>query len=300
MDELRELIERNCGTGRMATAIPRLTLLRADGTTRGSVPTVYQPLFCIVAQGAKRLLVGDRVLVYDAAKYIVVSVDLPVCGEIFEASPEKPYLAVSLSLDRATLASMLLEMADADEDAGSPGMAVHPVTPDVLDPMKRLLRLLDCPRDIPMLAPLAEREVLYRLLSGPQGSMLRQIALADSRLSRVSRAIDWIRRNYDQALRIEALAEVAGMSASSFHRHFKAVTAMSPLQFQKQIRLQEARRLLLTERTRASSIGFAVGYESPSQFSREYSRLFGVPPARDAERLRDLSAREPQHAEQAV
>ncbi|MBB5754883.1 AraC family transcriptional regulator [Prosthecomicrobium pneumaticum] len=290
MDELRSLIARHGPIGRTATAIPGVSLLRAEATTTAA-PSVYQPLFCVVAQGAKRLLVGDRVLVYDEAKYIVVSVDMPVSGEIVAASPDAPYLAFSLALDRTALATMLIEMGGAEPEPPAPiGMAVSPVTPDLLDPVKRLMRLLDRPGEIAMLAPLAEREILYRLLTGPQGAMLRQIALADSRLSRVSRAIDWIRRHYDRPLRIEALAEVAGMSHSTFHRHFRAVTAMSPLQFQKHIRLQEARQLLLSRQGDAGAVGFAVGYESASQFSREYARLFGAPPARDAARLRGLSA----------
>ena len=300
MNELRALIERHCVDTRFATPIPRVTLLRSC-TQTGPARVLYEPLFCVVAQGRKQVMVGDKVLVYDTAKYLVVSVDLPASGAIMDASATEPYLAFSLSLDRTALASMLLELAEIEED-GSPvaGMAVSPVEAELLDPVVRILRLLDRPRDIEILAPLAEREILYRLLHGAQGRMLRQIALADSRLSCISRAIDWIKHNYRDAMRIEALAEIAGMSGSSFHRHFKAVTSMSPLQFQKQIRLQEARRLLLIQRADAGSIGFAVGYESQSQFSREYSRLFGEPPARDAARLRDLSALDPQRLSQPV
>ena len=300
MNELRDLIERHCVDTRFSTPIPRVTLLRSC-TQTGPARVLYEPLFCVVAQGRKQVMVGDKVLVYDTAKYLVVSVDLPASGAIMDASATEPYLAFSLSLDRTALASMLLELAEIEED-GSPvaGMAVSPVEAELLDPVVRILRLLDRPRDIEILAPLAEREILYRLLHGAQGRMLRQIALADSRLSCISRAIDWIKHNYRDAMRIEALAEIAGMSGSSFHRHFKAVTSMSPLQFQKQIRLQEARRLLLIQRADAGSIGFAVGYESQSQFSREYSRLFGEPPARDAARLRDLSALDPQRLSQPV
>ena len=167
-----------------------------------------------------------------------------------------------------------------------PGMTVSPITLDLLDPVVRLLQLLDRPQDIAMLAPLTEREILYRLLMGEQGAMLRQIALADSHLSQVSRATVWLRRNYAQPFSINTLAQVASMSPSSLHRHFKAVTNLSPLQYQKQIRLQEARARLLSQQGDAATIGLAVGYESPSQFGREYSRLFGVPPARDAARLR--------------
>ena len=300
MTELRTLIERHCDGPRFETPIPRVTLLRSLAQT-GPARVLYEPLFCVVAQGRKQVMIGDRVLIYDAAKYLVVSVDLPASGSIIEASPSEPYLAFSLRLDRAALAEMLLEMAEA-EDHGAPaaGMAVSPVDADLLDPVIRMLRLLDRLGDQSILAPLAEREILYRLLNGAQGGMLRQIALADSRLSCVSRVIDWIKRNYSDPIRVEMLAEIAGMSASSFHRHFKAVTSMSPLQFQKQIRLQEARRLLLAQRTDVGSIGFAVGYESQSQFSREYSRMFGAPPARDAARLREIAVLDPARLAQPI
>jgi AraC-like DNA-binding protein len=300
MTELRTLIERHCVGPRSEPPIPRVTLLRSAAQT-GPARVLYEPLFCVVAQGRKQIMIGDRVLIYDAAKYLVVSVDLPASGSIIDASAEEPYLAFSLRLDRAALAELLLEMADA-EDHGAPaaGMAVCPVDPELLDPVIRMLRLLDRPRDLAILAPLAEREILYRLLLGAQGGMLRQIALADSRLSCVSRVIDWIKRNYADPIRVEMLAEIAGMSASSFHRHFKAVTSMSPLQFQKQVRLQEARRLLLAQRTDVGSIGFAVGYESQSQFSREYSRLFGAPPARDAARLREIAVLDPARLAQPI
>jgi AraC-like DNA-binding protein len=290
IEQLGGCIARHCPAGRQTTAIPRLTLLRAEAPTV-PVRTMYQPVLCIVAQGRKRLLLGEKTFDYDAAKYLVVSVDLPVVGGVCEASLQAPYLALSLSLDPAALAAMLLDMGDMPRDhALSTGLAVTAVTEDLLDPVLRLLRLLDRPDDIAMLAPLAEREILYRLLCGEQRGLLRQIALADSRLSRISRAIAWIRGNFAEPFRIETLADVAGMSPSSLHRHFKAVTTMSPLQFQKQVRLQEARRLLLGRQADAAQIGFTVGYESPSQFSRDYSRLFGAPPGRDAARLRALSA----------
>jgi AraC-like DNA-binding protein len=285
-EELGALIERHCAARRWASPIPRVMLMRA---TAPSIPvaSLCQPLLYVVAQGSKRVTLGEKVFDYDAAKYLVGSVDLPVTGEIREASVERPYLAMSLSLEPATLAAMLLDMpSDAEERKSMAGLAVSPLTADLLDAVVRLLRLLDRPPDIAMLAPLAEREILYRLLIGPQGPMLRQIALADSRLTQIARAICWIKQNYDRPLRVEALAEIAHMSSASFHRHFKAVTAMSPLQFQKRIRLQEARRRVLGLDADAASVGFAVGYESPSQFSREYSRLFGVAPGRDAARLR--------------
>ena len=286
LSELQQLISRHCNAGRVVTKIPRVSLVRADAPSI-PVQVLYQPLLCVIAQGSKRAMLGDAVFEYNAAQYLVVSLDLPVSGAVHEASPEKPYLAFALSLDPAMLASMLLEMSErADYASPTAAMAVSPITSELLDPVVRLLRLLDEPRDIAMLAPLLEREILYRLLTGEQGAMLRQIALADSRVSQVSRATDWIRRNYSQPFSMETLAQVASMSSSSLHRHFKAVTNLSPLQYQKQIRLQEARARLLSQQGDAATIGLAVGYESPSQFGREYSRLFGAPPGRDAARLR--------------
>ena len=281
------LIAQHCVQTRTTTAIPRVSLVRADSPTL-PVGVVYQPMLCIVAQGAKRTLLGDTVVDYYAGQYLVVSVDLPVTGAVVQAHPDEPYLALSLALDPAVLAEMLLAMPEQPTGAPSPGLAVSPVTPDLLDAALRLLRLLDSTAHIPVLAPLIEREILYRLLTGAQAPMLRQIALAHSHLAHISRAIGWIRSHFAEPLRIEAVAQQVHMTASTFHRHFKAVTAMSPLQYQKQIRLQEARRLLLAGQADAASIGFAVGYESPSQFSREYARMFGQPPLRDAVRLRTL------------
>ena len=287
LKELCALIAQHCHERRTSTAIPRVGLVRSDTPTL-PMGVVYQPMLYIVAQGAKQALLGDNIVEYAAGQYLVVSVDLPITGSVIQASPEAPYLALSLELDPAVLADMLLTLPGAAQDAPLPGLAVSPVTPDLLDAAVRLLRLLGRPADIPMLAPLAEREILYRLLTGAQAPMLRQIALAHSRLAQVGRAIGWIRSHFAEPLRIDAVAQRANMSASTFHRHFKAVTAMSPLQYQKQIRLQEARRLLLAGQADAASIGFTVGYESPSQFSREYARMYGQPPLRDAVRLRGL------------
>lgn len=281
------MIAQHCHERRTTTAIPRVGLVRSDTPTL-PMGVVYQPMLYIVAQGAKRALLGDSIVEYAAGQYLVVSVDLPITGSVTQASPDAPYLALSLALEPAVLADMLLTLPGAAQEAPLPGLAVSPVTPDLLDAAVRLLRLLDRPADIPMLAPLAEREILYRLLTGAQAPMLRQIALAHSRMAQVGQAIGWIRSHFAEPLRIDAVAQRANMSASTFHRHFKAVTAMSPLQYQKQIRLQRARRLLLAGQADAASIGFAVGYESPSQFSREYARMYGQPPLRDAVRLRGL------------
>lgn len=281
------MIAQHCVQSRTATAIPRVSLVRSDMPTL-PVGVVYQPMLCIVAQGAKRALLGDTIVEYRAGQYLVVSVDLPITGAVVQASPDAPYLAVSLALDPAVLAEMLLTLPGHPPGAAPQGLAVSPAPPDLLDAALRLLRLLDTPAQIPVLAPLVEREILYRLLTGAQAPMLRQIAMAHSRLAHVSRAIGWIRSHFAEPLRIDAVAQQVHMTVSTFHRHFKAVTALSPLQYQKQIRLQEARRLLLAGQADAASIGFAVGYESPSQFSREYARMFGQPPLRDAVRLRSM------------
>jgi AraC-like DNA-binding protein len=285
LDRLRDMALRHCSPGKMATPIPRLAIHMGQERTILS-PALCEPMLCLVLQGAKTVTIGDRLLRYDPASYFVATLDLPVSGCIIEASADHPYIGLSMKLDRDCLTALIAELPDPS-DTPAPGFAVSAVTPQLLDPWLRLLTLLDEPRDLPVLAPMLEREILYRVLQGPQGSMIRQAAMADSRLSRVRRAIGWIRANFDRPLRVEMLAELAGMSPASFHRHFKTATAMSPLQYQKSMRLQEARRLLIAN-AEASRAGYAVGYESASQFSREYARMFGTPPARDAERLRRL------------
>jgi AraC-like DNA-binding protein len=290
LTELQTLIGRSCAGSAFISPIPRLSLYRAVAPSL-PMSVLYEPALCVVVQGRKQAMLGETVYIYDPANYLIVSVDLPMVGGVIAATVEEPYLSLKLSLDAAMLSALLLEMpAEAvSEQKSSAGLALSPLTPDLIDPILRLVRLIDRPADIPMLAPLIEREILYRLLQGPQRAMLRQIAMADSRLSQINRAIGWIKRHYADPFRIETVAEAAHMSPSSFHLHFKAVTSMSPLQYQKQVRLQEARRLILAQHKDAAAAGFAVGYESPSQFSREYRRLFGEPPLRDAARLRTFS-----------
>lgn len=289
MDALRELqlqIGRHCRGSQTETAVPGLTLLRSDTVISTPVQLVYRPMVCVIAQGRKQVMLNAETFRYDAAKYLISSVDLPVSSRVVKATPQCPYLALSLALDLEVLSTVFLEMAAEPPQTEIPrALAVTRVTPELLDGFVRLLRLLDRPVEIAPLAPLIVREILYRLLRGEQGVMLRQIALRESRTQQVVRAINWIRQNYAKPFRISALVRVSNMSAPSLHRHFKAVTAMSPLQYQKQIRLQEARRILVSERQDAASAGFSVGYGSPSQFSREYCRLFGAPPRQDAERL---------------
>lgn len=272
--------------GMHATAIPRLNLIRMSRPTE-PLYDVQRPAVCIIVQGAKQVMVGERIYTYDEAKHLVVSVDVPITGMVQRASADRPYLCVFLELDPVILSGLLLETgSNAGGASSGPGIGLSQTTPEVLGAVTRLVGLLASKEDAPFLAPLAEREILYRLLQGDQGDRLREIANPDSRLAQVNRAIAWIKRNYDRPFSIEVVAEEARMSASSLHQHFKAVTALSPLQYQKQLRLQEARRLILGGSLDAASAGHTVGYESPSQFSREYSRLFGEPPLRDAARLR--------------
>ena len=283
LDHLRDLALRHSQGRRTVTPIPRV-VIGAGREKTGVLPGLYQPMHCLVLQGAKEVTIGEHLLRYDPASYFIASMELPASGRVVEASASRPYVALTLALDWEGIAALLPDVP-VQPRAQTMAFGVSPVTPMLLDAWLRFLRLLDAPEDIAVLGPLIEREILYRLLQGPQGSVLRQIALADSRLAQVRRAIAWIRTHFDQPLRIDALADLASMSAASFHRHFKAATAMSPLQYQKRLRLQQARRLLIANQD-ASRAGYAVGYESPSQFSREYARLFGVPPARDAMRLR--------------
>ncbi|WP_229358989.1 AraC family transcriptional regulator [Halomonas salipaludis] len=263
-----------------------MMLYRTDAPT-AAMPAIFEPMLCFIVQGRKRTMLGDRCFEYGAGDYLIASVDLTISGEVIEASPEQPYLACALRLDTTKLAELLLAMPEQPvSNRPCSGMAMCQLSPQLLDALTRLLRLLERPQDIAILAPLIEREILYLLLRSEQGEALRQIALGESHLTQVSKAITWIRGHYTDPLRIDAVAKVANMSPSSLHRHFKSVTAMSPLQYQKQIRLQEARRLLLTQQADAASVGFTVGYQSPSQFSREYSRMFGAPPRKDIASIR--------------
>jgi AraC-like DNA-binding protein len=290
--ELASLISRNIGVdGIHATAIPRLFLVRASELTE-PMPTVYDPALCIVVQGRKQVMLADEVYVYGPEQFLVVSVDLPVIGQVIEATPKEPYLCLKLNLDPGQLSALMMELGQgARRNQGTEqlriGLSISPLAPPLLDAVVRLARLLETPNDIPILAPLVEREILYRLLSSEYGDRLRQIATSDHRLVAVNRAINWLRQNYAAPFRIETVAREARMSPSAFHHSFKSVTAMSPLQYQKQLRLQEARRLMLGQAMDAATASHHVGYESPSQFSREYSRLFGAPPSRDIARLKE-------------
>jgi len=263
---------------------------------RSSTPSellhgVSKPSFCVIAQGSKQVVLGDSVFRYDPAHYLLATVELPVVGQILEASPERPYLSLRLDLDPALVGSVMVEAGHlASRNPGDVrALDVSPLDPNLLDAVVRLMRLLDSPAEVRIVRPLITREIVYRLLMGEQGNRLRQMALLGGHTDLIAEAVERLRRNFDQPLRIDTLAREVGMSVSGFHHHFKAVTAMSLLQFQKQIRLQEARRIMLGENLDAASAGYRVGYDDASQFSREYKRLFGQPPVRDVERLREAA-----------
>jgi AraC-like DNA-binding protein len=268
--------------------VPGLMLLRLEAC-EGMMCGVYEPLVALVVQGRKRVVFGDEALVYDPQRFFVTSLELPARSAVLEASPERPYLSLALRLDMREIATLVLEGVEAPQPP--PGserraMAIGAVDAPLLDAFDRLLALLDQPQHAAVLAPLIRREITYRLLTGEAGWRLRQIAAVDSQGHQVSRAITLLRTRFAEPLRIDDLAREAMMSVSSFHHHFKALTGMSPLQYQKALRLGEARRLMLSENLDAAAAAYRVGYESASQFSREYGRQFGAPPMRDISALR--------------
>lgn len=268
-------------------AVQGVGLLRFDSPSQPT-PAVYEPSLCIVVQGRKLTRLGDETYHYDPLNYLVVSMSLPVFGQIIEATPEKPYLCLRLNIDTSLIGELLRQIPVASAPTTADGRALYVArtrTP-LLDAVLRLVRLLDTPEEAAILAPLALREIHYRALTGELGHRLRELCALDGQSQRIARAIDLLKRRYHQPLRIEELAEVAHMSTSSLHHRFKAVTAMSPLQYQKQLRLQEARRLMLAEDLEAAAAAHRVGYESPSQFTREYRRLFGAPPRQEVEAAR--------------
>jgi AraC-like DNA-binding protein len=289
--ELKALIARHARADE-TTAIDGV-LLSALGRPGEPQASTSGTVMALIAQGAKRLAIGDRVFDYRPGQYLVASVDLPITGHYTHASADEPALGFGLILRPSAIASLLLE-ADAGPEparAAPPGLGVADASPELLDAVVRMVRLLDSPGDRDILAPMIEREILWRLITGPLGQSVRQIGLADSSLTHVSHAVRWISEHYDKPFRVEELARSCGMSTSAFHRNFHAVTALSPIQFQKQIRLQKSRLLLLNGADDVATAGYRVGYDSASQFSREYRRQFGLPPGRDAARLRaDASA----------
>lgn len=285
---LRKSIARWTDNGdRLVTAIPGLSMFRRDAPTLPA-SYMYERSVCLVAQGVKQAMLGDETYVYDARHFLITSVDLPVVCRVLNASREQPYLSLLLKLDRQEMSQMIADcnLPTPRAPHSTRGMAIGQVTLPLLTVFQRLIDLLDEPKDIPILAPIVQREIVYRLLVGEHGKYLRQMTLAGSQGQPIVRAIRWLKCNFAKPLRIKELAGHVNMSPSTFHAHFRMLTAMSPLQYQKWLRLSEARRLMLTERLDATTASFQVGYESPSQFSREYSRSFGAPPLRDVTSLR--------------
>lgn len=292
LDELRERIDRHARADQ-STDIAGVLLARAvqreePGTSSSGT------VFALIVQGGKRLALGERVYEYRTGQYLVASVDVPVTGHYFEATPDTPALGFGLVLRPTAIASLLLEAAPGTlptrTSAAPPALSVADADPDLLDAVLRMVRLLDRPADRAVLAPMLEREILWRLLSGPLGATLAQIGTADSCTTQISRAVRWITEHYDEAFRVDDLADSCGLSASAFHRKFQGVTALSPIQFQKQIRLHQARLLLVSGIDDVATVAHRVGYDSATQFNREYRRAFGAPPGRDAARLRAADA----------
>jgi AraC-like DNA-binding protein len=285
--ELVERIARAVPADGSAEPLPGLHLHRVSAP-RGPMHGVLNPAFCVIAQGSKEVFLGDTQYQYDPDHYLLVTVGLPITSQVVAASPERPYLSLRLDLDLALLGSMVVETEQAARHSRSDAlaMAVSSLDGSLLDAVVRLVRLADSPAEAGFLTPLITREILYRLLLGEQGDLLRRIAVEGGHTNLVVKAIGRLRDEYDRPLRIDDLARASGMSVSGFHHHFKAVTGMSPLQYQKRHRLQEARRLMLGEHLDAATTAFRVGYEDAAHFNREYKRLFGAPPMRDVERLR--------------
>ncbi|WP_030456092.1 AraC family transcriptional regulator [Herbidospora cretacea] len=288
LDEMRRLIMRHTADGRQRTITAGVVIASVAGATQ-PVATISEPSVAIVAQGVKRTVLNGVPYDYRAGQYVVVSVDLPVIGQALEAGPDEPFVVFSMALSPAVVAPLLLEAAVTGPPPAFTGLAVSDATPELLDPVVRLLRVADRPDDLRVLAPGYQREILWWLLNGDQGALVRQIGLVDGNLALISRGIRWIREHYPEHLVVADLAALCGMSASSFHRHFRAATSMTPVQFQKQIRLQAARTLLMTRSGNVAEVGYFVGYESPSQFSREYRKAFGASPGRDAAQLAVLA-----------
>ncbi|ACS57963.1 AraC family transcriptional regulator [Rhizobium leguminosarum] len=269
------------------TGIPGILMVKGE-IPEHKLGAVYEPMVNLILDGSKTLTIAGQDYYYDPASYFVISIDVPATGMVQQAGPDRPYIGVSLSLDPVKVAALLLDLPPQSYQEGqSGGYSVCRMTPELPGAWLRMLQLMERPQDIPALAPAYEREILYRVLQGPQGWMLRDIAAPDSALSRIRLAIRWVREHYAEAVEVEKLAALTAMSVSAFHRHFKAVTAMSPIQFQKRIRLLQARQLLISQSGNASSVAYSVGYESVSQFTREYARFFGQPPARDASLMRE-------------
>jgi AraC-like DNA-binding protein len=275
------------GEGIHPTAIPGLHCIRLSAPHR-QLPSVYQPSICVIVQGAKQVLLEEEIFRYAPPQFLGVSVDLPLVGQVIEASVETPYLCLAIDIDAKQIADLIAQYGEAGLSRGetSRGVFVGELDAATQEAVLRYARLLDAPHDIPVLAPLMLREIHYRILSGPYGHAIAQIAIAGSHMQRIGQVIRRIKSDLSTSIRVEELASMANMSPSSFHQQFKAVTAMSPLQYQKRLRLTEARQILLADNADAASVAYRVGYQSASQFSREYARMFGAPPIRDVQNIR--------------
>lgn len=287
-----ELALRRVKVVSRAHPVGKLIIQNIAGPT-GLQPMLYQPIVALILQGKKRSMIGDKILEYGAGEYFVGAIDVPVLWQIIQASQSKPFVSVSMLIDPSKLKAIQLEMENRALPVFTAGFGVTQVEDELVGAFWRLLKLYDHPQDIVILEPLLEREILFRLLQGTQGVILRQLSGSDSRLSYIKLALNWMKTNFALPIHVEELASMTGMSVSVFHRHFKALTAMTPIQYQKQLRLHEARRRLVEESGDATGTAFSVGYESVSQFSREYARLFGSPPVRDAKRFHCRNVKQP-------
>jgi AraC-like DNA-binding protein len=289
LTELAKKISNSLGdSGERATEVPGLMLYRRTAPTVPN-PSTYEPSLLVIAQGRIRVDLGRESYVFGQSRFLLTSLELPVMSQVTTASQEAPYLAFFLKLEMSTVQDILNteEVHVPEKSTGGCGMAIGKTTVELINACSRIVDLLDTPRDISFFSKLIQREIIYRLLQGSMGARLRAIATSETKCHRTAKAVAWLRSNYEKPLRVEHLATIAGMSRSTLHQHFRALTAMSPLQFQKQLRLHAARRRMLTSELDAASAAFEVGYESPSQFNREYRRFFGRPPIRDIKALRD-------------
>lgn len=281
LNELRHLVMRADNTW-TATGLPRVAMVRAEACA----DQVYQPMLHLVLQGSKTLSIGDQVCTYGPSSYFVVPLDVPATGQVHASAADMPYLAISLSLEPSVIAALLADEPPAAERLRPPQFVAVPASVEMIDAWLRMLRLMDRPNEAVVLAPMIEREILFRALQGPLRATLVDMARPDGRLTQIRRATEWIRQHYTEPFRVEPLAAMSDMSVAAFYRHFKAITAMTPIQYQKRLRLLRARWLLLFDTLDAASVAFSVGYESASQFSREYARLFGLPPVKDMARFK--------------
>ncbi|MDK4718498.1 AraC family transcriptional regulator [Rhizobium sp. CNPSo 3968] len=280
---LIELMRFHCTAPKQKTPVPGLTLFRNEAPTE-PVRSLYDPRLCVVLQGRKELILDRQHIEIGPRDYLVVVLDLPVTARVAEASPGHPHYAITLDLDPAIIAELVAGKREPRSAAKTKGAAIAGLTADILEPLERLVRLLDRPMDIETLAPLMQRELFYRLIQGSLGDMVIESGIGNSRLSRIARTTAWLKANFDQPVDVATLADIAGMSQTSYYRAFKAATAMSPLQFRARLRLHEARRRLQLGVEKIGSVAFAVGYENQSQFNREYRKLFGRPPGADLSR----------------